>query len=126
MDDTDLSLRLSAYRDGELSGDELRALERLLTEDATARAEFEALLETDNAIGRAFDAMLDDPVPVALLRSLDPSLPVELEQLVEHGARGRLRGRAKRWRPPRRACTSTRLHSRMAKGFVESSQTVSS
>ncbi len=67
----DLAMRLSAYRDGELPEPEARAVATLLAQDPVAQAEYDALLRGDDAIDKAFAAMLHDPVPDALVRSLE-------------------------------------------------------
>ncbi|MEO1292046.1 MAG: anti-sigma factor [Pseudomonadota bacterium] len=58
--------KLSAYLDGELSDAEAREIERALEEDPGLQAELEALMEVDDAVKGAFDAMLEEPVPIAL------------------------------------------------------------
>jgi anti-sigma factor RsiW len=67
----DLATRLSAYRDGQLSEDQARAVTALLAADPAARAEYDALLRTDDAIDKAFAAMLHDPVPMHLARAVE-------------------------------------------------------
>jgi anti-sigma factor RsiW len=67
----DLATRLSAYRDGELPEVEARAVAALLAQDPGVQAEYDALLRTDDAIDKAFAAMLLDPVPDTLTASLE-------------------------------------------------------
>lgn len=67
----DLATRLSAYRDGELPEAEARAVEALLAGDPAIQAQYDALLRVDDMLGRAFAAMLNDPVPMALARALE-------------------------------------------------------
>lgn len=71
----DLATRLSAYRDGELPEAEARAVEALVANDPAVQAEYDALLRADDAFGRAFADMLQDPVPLALAHKLDQSAP---------------------------------------------------
>ncbi len=66
----DLATRLSAYRDGELPEAEARAVAALLARVPAVQAEYDALLRTDDAIGKAFAAMLHDTVPDDMVRSL--------------------------------------------------------
>lgn len=66
----DLATRLSAYRDGELPEAEARAVAALLAQDPAVQAEYDALMGADDAIDRAFAAMLQEPVPVALAQGL--------------------------------------------------------
>lgn len=67
----DLATRLSAYRDRQLPEDQAREVTALLAQDPAVRAEYDALLRTDDAIDRAFAAMLDDPVPMHLARAVE-------------------------------------------------------
>jgi anti-sigma factor RsiW len=67
----DLATRLSAYRDGELPEAEARAVAALLAQDPAVQAQYDTLLRTDDAIEKAFAAMLHDPVPMALTGALD-------------------------------------------------------
>ena len=62
--------RLSAYLDGELPEAEARAVAAGLAQDPLVQADYDALLRTDDAITKAFAAMLHDPVPEALVQSL--------------------------------------------------------
>ncbi|AUQ56762.1 anti-sigma factor [Phaeobacter inhibens] len=66
----DLSKKLSAYLDGELSADAAAEIEALLAQDAAAQAEFDALLEADALAQSGFDAVLRDPVPLSLAQSI--------------------------------------------------------
>lgn len=73
---TDLSTRLSAYLDGELEAADAQAIEALLESDPAARAELEALMAADALASEQFDALLTDPVPLALAHRIK-SLPVD-------------------------------------------------
>ena len=62
--------RISAYHDGELAPDEAARLRAELSGEAEARALLESLTHVDEAARAAFDAELDDPVPLGLARSV--------------------------------------------------------
>ncbi|AFO93529.1 anti-sigma factor (plasmid) [Phaeobacter inhibens] len=66
----DLSEKLSAYLDGELSAEAAAEIEALLAQDAAAQAEFDALLEADALAQSGFEAVLRDPVPLSLAQSI--------------------------------------------------------
>jgi len=70
---TDLSIRLSAYLDGELEADDARAIEALLQSDPAAQAELDALMAADAMAQDQFAALLDDPVPLALAQKIRSS-----------------------------------------------------
>lgn len=70
---TDLSIRLSAYLDGELDADDARAIEALLQTDPAAQAELDALMAADATAQDQFAALLDDPVPLALAQKIRSS-----------------------------------------------------
>ena len=63
--------RLSAYLDGALSGTEAAEIEAMIAEDAAVADELAALREADAAFGSAFAAMLEEPVPPALVRAVE-------------------------------------------------------
>lgn len=67
---TDLSIKLSAYLDGELPDAEALEIETLLESDADARAELDALIAADAAAQEYFDTLLNDPVPLALAQKI--------------------------------------------------------
>ncbi len=62
--------KLSAFHDGELGLDETSKLRRALADDADARALLESFDRLDDAVREAFDAELDQPVPLALARTV--------------------------------------------------------
>ena len=69
---------LSAYLDGELSPERAREIESALERDPELQAELESLMAVDAAAGRAFAAMLEDPVPASLaatVRNASPGRP---------------------------------------------------
>jgi anti-sigma factor RsiW len=67
----DLATRLSAYRDGELPAADARAVADEIARDPTIRAQYDTLLATDDALDRAFAAMLKDPVPPAVVAAIE-------------------------------------------------------
>ncbi len=75
MTEIDLLQRLSAYRDGELPDTEARAVAALIAADPAVKAEYDVILRTDDALGRAFAAMLTDPVPDRLTSALGQAQP---------------------------------------------------
>ena len=62
--------RISAYHDGELAPEEAARVRAELTAEPEARALLEALGRVDAEARAAFDAELEDPVPLALARSV--------------------------------------------------------
>lgn len=70
---TDLSIKLSAYLDGELEAADAREIEALLESDPAARAELDALMAADALASEQFDALLMDPVPLALAQKIRSS-----------------------------------------------------
>ncbi|MEM7722951.1 MAG: anti-sigma factor [Pseudomonadota bacterium] len=64
------SAMLSAYLDGELAEDDVRAVDAALAADPGLQAELEALMEADALAQSGFDAMLDEPVPHALAAAI--------------------------------------------------------
>lgn len=89
----DLSEKLSAYLDGELSADAAAEIEALLAQDAATQAEFDALLEADALAQSGFDAVLRDPVPLSLAQSIRAApMPLALAMVLSVGflpSRGR-------------------------------------
>lgn len=67
---SDLSDKLSAYLDGELPDQEALQVEEWLERDPQAQAQLEALMQTDSIVRDAFDAQLNDPVPLTLARAV--------------------------------------------------------
>ncbi|OLP57219.1 hypothetical protein BJF92_06760 [Rhizobium rhizosphaerae] len=65
-----LALRLSALIDGEVDDAERRELERLVESDDEARRLYQRLKAGGAAGTQAFDAMLSDPLPLALVRQM--------------------------------------------------------
>lgn len=70
---TDLSMKLSAYLDGELDAADALAIEALLETDAAAQAELDALMAADATAQAQFDQLLNDPVPLALAQKIKSS-----------------------------------------------------
>ncbi|MBC7282376.1 anti-sigma factor [Hoeflea sp.] len=70
---TDLSIRLSAYLDGELEAADALAIEALLEADPAAQAELEALMAADAMAQDQFATLLNDPVPLALAQKIKSS-----------------------------------------------------
>jgi len=62
--------KLSAFHDAELGLDETSNLRRALADDAEARALLDAFARIDDAVRDSFDAELDQPVPLALARTV--------------------------------------------------------
>ncbi|PWW04505.1 anti-sigma factor RsiW [Hoeflea marina] len=67
---TDLSIRLSAYLDGELTDADALAIEALLESDPELRAELDALMAADASAQAQFDSLLAEPVPLALAQRI--------------------------------------------------------
>ncbi|WP_392342015.1 zf-HC2 domain-containing protein (plasmid) [Phaeobacter sp. BS52] len=96
---TDLSEKLSAYLDGELSAEAAAEIEALLAQDAAVQAEFDALLEADVLAQSGFEAALRDPVPLSLAQSIRATpLPMPQEPLPRAGADDRDAALASGWR----------------------------
>lgn len=70
---TDLSMKLSAYLDGELEAADAEMIEALLETDPSAQAELDALMAADAMALEQFDALLNDPVPLALAQKIRSS-----------------------------------------------------
>jgi anti-sigma factor RsiW len=77
-----LEIRLSGLLDGEASREEKDELERLITTDPKAREAFDTLKRGSDIGRRAFDDAMQEPVPLALVRSIKntppPRKPVSL------------------------------------------------
>ncbi|WFU07774.1 anti-sigma factor [Rhizobium sp. CB3090] len=65
-----LETRLSAFMDGETSREEKEELERLIASDPEARRIFDELKHGSDVGRKAFDEVLKEPVPLALVRSI--------------------------------------------------------
>ncbi|MBB4566013.1 anti-sigma factor family protein [Rhizobium leucaenae] len=65
-----LETRLSAFMDGETSREEKEELERLIASDPEARRIFNELKHGSDVGRKAFDDVLKEPVPLALVRSI--------------------------------------------------------
>jgi anti-sigma factor RsiW len=72
---TDISIKLSAYLDGELDAAEARSVEAMLEKDPALQAELDELISADALAQDQFDALLSDPVPLALAQKIK-ALPV--------------------------------------------------
>jgi len=70
---TDISIKLSAYLDGELEAADALAIETLLESDPAARAELDVLMAADAAALEQFDALLSEPVPLAIAQKIKSS-----------------------------------------------------
>lgn len=67
---TDLSDKLSAYLDGELSEQDALQVEEWLEHDPSAQAQLDALMLADNLVRDAFEDQLREPVPFALAQTI--------------------------------------------------------
>jgi anti-sigma factor RsiW len=72
---TPIETRLAAYADGEISREEKAAVEELLSKDADARRIYETLRHGSDIGRKAFDEILKEPVPLALVRSIKSAQP---------------------------------------------------
>lgn len=70
---TDLSMKLSAYLDGELEAADAEMIEALLDSDPAVQTELDALLAADAMALEQFDAQLSEPVPLALAQKIRSS-----------------------------------------------------
>jgi anti-sigma factor RsiW len=81
MKKTPLEARLSAYMDGETSREEKEELERLIASDAETRRLYE-VLKRGSEVGRgAFDEVLREPVPLALVRAIKTAQPPKAREI---------------------------------------------
>ncbi|MFK7752412.1 MAG: anti-sigma factor [Sedimentitalea sp.] len=67
---TDMSLKLSAYLDGELDAVEAEKIETLLASDPEVQAELDALIEADVMAQEQFEEHLRAPVPLHLAQQI--------------------------------------------------------
>lgn len=67
---TDISLKLSAYLDGELGPTEHADIETLLENDPDVQRAFEAFMDAEAQAMSDFDAQLTLPVPLELIRQI--------------------------------------------------------
>ena len=81
MDESRLEL-LSAYHDRELSPGETARLRQSLTGDDDARAILDAFDDVDDAVRASFASELDDPVPLALARTVRAGLAARRRRAV--------------------------------------------
>jgi anti-sigma factor RsiW len=65
-----LEVRLSAYLDGQLPEAEMNEIDGILAEDDRARGVFEKLKLGSEFGARAFDKLLNEPVPLELVRGI--------------------------------------------------------
>lgn len=70
-----IEARLSAYLDGEMSREEKEELERLLASDPEAHRLYETLRHGSDIGRKAFDEVLKEPVPLALVRAIKSAQP---------------------------------------------------
>lgn len=68
-----LSIKLSAYLDGQLPVEEARKLEEQLEASAALQAELEELMSADMLAKSQFDAQLSEPVPLSLAQIIQNS-----------------------------------------------------
>ncbi|MFJ6325809.1 MULTISPECIES: anti-sigma factor [unclassified Rhizobium] len=70
-----LEIRLSAFMDGEMSRDEKEELEKLIASDPEARRILDELRHGSDVGRKAFEEVLKEPVPLALVRSIKSAQP---------------------------------------------------
>ncbi len=70
-----LEVRLSAFMDGETNREEKEELEKLIASDPDARRIFDELKHGSDVGRKAFDEVLKEPVPLALVRSIKSTQP---------------------------------------------------
>ncbi|NLR96762.1 anti-sigma factor [Rhizobium sp. P38BS-XIX] len=70
-----LEVRLSTFMDGEMSREEKEEMERLIASDPDARRIFDELRHGSDVGRKAFDEVLKEPVPLALVRSIKSTQP---------------------------------------------------
>ena len=58
---------LHAYADGELEGEEKKAVEALLARDEEARKALASVMQQKQKLHRAYDSILDEPIPPGIL-----------------------------------------------------------
>lgn len=67
---TDISMKLSAYLDGELSDDEARIVEQQLADDPQLQAEFDELLAANVIAENSFKQMLHEPIALSVAQMI--------------------------------------------------------
>lgn len=84
-----LEIRLSAYIDGEVNDAEKNELEALIATDEDARALYDTLVAGSNLGTKAFEEILHDPVPLALVRRIKqgPGVSPRAERVTDGPAR---------------------------------------
>jgi anti-sigma factor RsiW len=83
-----LEVRLSAYLDGQVSEEDARELDALLSADPNARELLE-LLKTGSEFGnQAFEEMLKEPVPLNLVRAIKDTSAKPAQAPVRQAANG--------------------------------------
>lgn len=87
---TSIEARLAAYADGEISREEKAAVEDLLSKDADARRIYETIRHGSDIGRKAFDEILKEPVPLALVRSIKSAQPPKPRE-ARRGARPSLK-----------------------------------
>ncbi len=65
-----IEVRLSAYLDGQLPRSEMNEIDEILAQDDDARAVFEKLKLGSEFGARAFERMLQEPIPLDLVRNI--------------------------------------------------------
>ena len=65
-----IEVRLSAYLDGQLPKAEMSEIDEILAQDDDARAVFEKLKLGSEFGARAFERMLQEPIPLDLVRNI--------------------------------------------------------
>lgn len=70
-----IETRLAAYADGDISREEKLAIEELLAGDSDARRIYDTLRHGSDIGRKAFDEILKEPVPLALVRSIKSAQP---------------------------------------------------
>lgn len=68
---TNVSEKLSAYLDGALPEDEAKAVEEQIETDPHVQSELEALMAANDLAKQYFDELLKEPVPEALIQSIN-------------------------------------------------------
>lgn len=84
-----LEVRLSALIDGEVNDAEKKELEALIATDEDARALYDTLVAGSNLGNKAFEEILHDPVPLALVRRIKqgPGVSPRAERVTDGPAR---------------------------------------
>lgn len=84
-----LEVRLSALIDGEVNEAEKKELEALIATDEDARGVYDTLVAGSNLGNKAFEEILHDPVPLALVRRIKqgPGVSPRAERVTDGPAR---------------------------------------